>query len=684
MLCSLPQVPLRAVSPILRYCLVLLLLSSEPAFAEYPAAPDGQSDFLPTIARLELQDLLTQEVTSVLRKEQTLSTAPAAIFVLTAEDIRRSGATNIPDLLRIVPGVTVVRNNANSWSITARGFDTNGSAKLLVLIDGRSVYTPLFSGVFWDVQDVIFDDIERIEVIRGPGAVSWGENAVNGVINIITKRAKDTQGWFFEGGGGKEEQGFGSLQYGGQAGEDTSYRVFGKFFKRDSFTEANGENAQDGWDMARGGFRLDSKLSKRDDVSVQGALYNGDSAARVDRFESFAPPFTRLLKDDTDLGGGHLMATYNHTFSADSELTVRSYYDRTERFTQSAGEERDTWDLDVQHHLRASETHDLVYGGDIRFSNDEIRNGTDLQFDPTTQTDHLFTLFVQDQITIVPERFSLIPGIKLGYNSYSHMEYQPALKAVWTPGRDKTLWGSVSRAVRIPARLDQDVIAYGNGAVLPDGTPAVLQVLGSKDFEGEDLMAYEIGFRAEPVSSFSYDIATFFHRYRDLLSAEMLPPALVTDPGPPHLVSPLLINNEAHGDTFGAETAVSWKPADTVALTATYSFTKVNLAPNAGQSDIGSQTTERRTPVNQAGLRAHINLPWNLELDPALYYVDSTPGNDTDSYIRADARLGWLMHKNASVEFVVQDLFDNAHTESASGRNVGIERAYFGRVKLKF
>jgi iron complex outermembrane receptor protein len=480
---------------------------------------EDTADYLSQISELNLEDLLTQEVSTVLRKEQPLSGAAAAVYVLTAEDIRRSGAASLPEALRLVPGVTVTRTNAWNWEITVRGFDSDGSAKLLVLIDGRSVYSPLYSGVFWDVQNVVLSDVERVEVIRGPGAVSWGENAVNGVINIITKSAKDTQGGLVQGGGGKEEEGFGTLRYGGKISDDIHYRVYGTGFKRDNFRNIDGSDAKDGWNMAQGGFRIDGQLTEKNSFTAQGDIYDGDASENILRFESFAPPFTNRIKNQINLHGGNALLRFNRNESEESQLSFQTYYDRTERFTDLYSETRDTFDFDFQHHYKVSEHHDIVYGASHRITTADIDNWPSLGFYPQHRTDHLTTAFVQDEIKLVPETFSVIPGVKLGHNSYTGFEYQPALKAVWTPpDRRQTVWASISRAVRIPAAIDTDIQAFGLGSVAPDGTPMVLGLYGNPDFDSEKLLAYELGYRAEPSKQFSFDVALYYQDYDQLLS----------------------------------------------------------------------------------------------------------------------------------------------------------------------
>jgi iron complex outermembrane recepter protein len=312
-----------------------------------------------------LEDLMNIEVTSVSKREEKLFETAAAIYVITQEDIRRSGATSIPELLRMVPGLNVARIDANKWAISARGFNGQFANKMLVLIDGRSVYTPLFSGVYWDVQDTLLADIERIEVIRGPGATLWGANAVNGVINIITKSAKETQGGLLTVGGGSEETGLGSLRYGGPLGKAAHYRIYTKYFNRTDQVDGLGRSTTGQWAIHRGGFRLDWQASRRDAVTFQGDLYHG-SISQQAILPRLSPPFTVAVNDPADVGGLNLLTRWSRSASSKSDFTLQFYYDRTQRFDQVVDETRNTYDLDLQHHLAAGRRHDLVGGLGLR------------------------------------------------------------------------------------------------------------------------------------------------------------------------------------------------------------------------------------------------------------------------------------------------------------------------------
>src|SRR5947209_9123363 len=377
------------------------------AFGQTPPAQ-------PDLTELPIETLLQMEVTTVSRKSEKLSQSPAAVSVITQDDIRRSGVTSIPEALRLVPGLEVARLDASQWAISARGFNDVFANKLLVLQDGRSIYTPLFSGVFWDVQGTMLEDIERIEVIRGPGATLWGANAVNGVINIITRSARDTQGLLITGGGGTEEHDFGGVRYGGKFSEHAFFRIYGTYFNRDDSALPNGDDAHDGWQLGRGGFRLDWDVSEHNLLTLQFDLYRGTLHQVFGTFDPANPiNFTRVVRDEIDLAGENLLGRWSHSFSSDSDLRLQLYYDRTERNTVIFKEDRDTFDIDFQHRFPLGRRHDVIWGGGYRVTGDQVGNSPTISLTPDSRTTHLFSAFVQDEIALVPDRFRLTLGSKL-------------------------------------------------------------------------------------------------------------------------------------------------------------------------------------------------------------------------------------------------------------------------------
>src|ERR1700731_4640181 len=371
-----------------------------------------------TLKKLSVEQLVDIDVTSVSKYPEKFSEAAAAVAVLTSEDIERSGVTKIPDALRLVPGLDVAQVDAHTWAISSRGFNDIFADKLLVLIDGRTVYTPLFSGVFWDVQDTLLEDIDRIEVVRGPGATLWGANAVNGVINIITKSARDTQGLLLYGGGGTEEQGFTGARYGVKINDDAFVRIYAKYFSRDSSVLPDDTDAHDSWDMFRAGFRLDWDPTHQDSVTVQGDIYTGQQD-EVYTVPTTTFPFSGKISSTDNVSGGNVLGRWSERFSADSELTVQTYYDRTVRNSAIFAENRDTGDIDVQHRFGLGERQEIIWGFGFRVTHDDVLNSLNVALVPDSRTLKLYSAFVQDDIVIVPEQLRLTIGSKFEHNDFT-------------------------------------------------------------------------------------------------------------------------------------------------------------------------------------------------------------------------------------------------------------------------
>src|SRR5450432_462927 len=417
------------------------------AIAVGAAQPPPQTD----LSRLDVEDLMNIKVTSVSKREQSLSRTAAAVFVINQEDIRRSGATNIPDLLRMAPGVDVEQIDANAWAISVRGFNSRYSNKVLVLIDGRTVYTPSFSGVFWEHLDIPLDNIERIEVIRGPGATVWGANAVNGVISIFTKSSKDTKGGLVTAGGGSQTHALGLVQYGGTAGEDGAYRAFGKYFDVGNSVMPDGSPAADHWMRAHAGFRADWDLSSRDSLMVEGDLF-ANQGSQTRRSSLIATPFDRIFNERTDATGGNVLARWNHTLAGGSQTSFQTYYDTYRRDDMGVPEMLKTVDLDFQHHVAAGNRHDIVWGLSYRASNTALSPGYAIAFSPPSQTDSFYSGFVQDEIRVSDSLWFTI-GAKLEHNPYGGLELEPSARLAWSPsGGRHTIWAAASKAIRQPAR----------------------------------------------------------------------------------------------------------------------------------------------------------------------------------------------------------------------------------------
>jgi iron complex outermembrane receptor protein len=621
-----------------------------------PACSQEKPDDL---ANKSIEDLMNIEVTSASRKEQKLSTVAAAIFVITQEDIRRSAATNIPDLLRMVPGLDVAQINANTWAISARGFNLQFADKLLVLIDGRAVYTPLFGGVNWDTQDVPLEDIDRIEVIRGPGGTIWGANAVNGVINILTKTAADTQGGLVTAGGGTQSQGFGTVQYGGTIKEDSGYRVFVKYLNSGHFPNLNGQDGDDDWHLLHAGFRTDADLSPKDSLTTQGDIYTGQEGATIVH-SIFTPPENINVERLADLSGGNVLSRWTHIFSAHCDTTLQFYFDRYKRDGPEMEEARDTIDFDFQNHIGLGARNDLIWGAGYRHTADQTVGTIDQAFLPASFAAQLFEIFLQDQIALKPDRVALYLGSKLENSYFTSYDLQPSGRLAWTPTNRRTLWAAISRASRTPTRRDTGLDAAL--AALPGPTEVAL--VGNPDVHSEHVIAYEVGFRAQPTDRLSLDVTLFFNDYHSLESVEPLPPFFDPDSVPPLTVQPMSLGNKMYGTTEGVEFSSKWKVTNRWLLSPGYSFLEMHLHTQSGSMDTTSVAdAQGSNPGHQAQLRSHLELSKGLAWDINAYFVGPLPAQFVPSYTRLDSLLTWRFRERGELSFVGQNLLGDHHTE---------------------
>ena len=597
----------------------------------------------------------------------------------------------------MVPGLHVARIDSSKWAITARGFNGRFANKLLVLIDGRSVYSPLFSGVFWEIQDTMLEDVERIEVIRGPGGTMWGANAVNGVINIITKNAKDTQGLLLSGGAGTEVEGFGQARYGASLGENAHYRLYSKYITRDGFVEEDGHRADDGAHMYRGGLRLDWDLSASDSLTLSGDVQEGTLEQSYITVKQRAvaipfPPFAMGVRsletetDHTDVFTGNVLGRWSHEFDADSDLALQVYYDRSELDDLFFEETRDTLDLDFQHRFALGENHEVMWGFGYRVTRDDIPGTGQLRMVPDEETDDLWSAFVQDEMTLVEDRLRFTIGSKFEDNDYTGFEFQPSARLLLTPRSGLTLWASVSRAVRTASRVESDVSLN-----LADERPGVppevfLRFLGDGHLDSEDLLAYELGYRTQPAERLSLDIATFYHVYDNLRSGEPGAASMELDPPPPHFVVPLLLRNKVEGTTYGVEVSAKHQPLDWWRLEAGYTFLKLRLDAASESQDTSDGADE--DPEHQVFLRSSMDLPWKLELDVGCRYVSRIRGLGIGSSVQADARLSYRPTKNLEFAVVGQGVLHDRLQEYAPTwihtQRTEAERGVYASVTLRF
>jgi iron complex outermembrane receptor protein len=649
---------------------VATVLASPGPLAEAEEARKG-------LTELSLDELLSIEVTSVSKRPERFVEAPAAIYVITQEDIRRSGVTSIPEALRLAPGVHVARVNSNTWAIGIRGFTSALSRALLVLIDGRAVYSPLFAGVFWDVQDVLLEDIERIEVIRGPGGTLWGANAVNGVINIITKHARATQGGLVTGGGGTEERGFGGFRYGGTIGSNFHYRVYGKAFDRDSGFRPDGSEFDD-WRMARGGFRADWEPTLQDALTLQGDVYGGRAGRRT-TITRLSPPSVETVERDGDLSGGNVLARWHRVLDPTSDLTLQAYYDRTNRRDPSFREDRDTFDLDFQHRFSPFRRHQVTWGLGYRLTSGDADAVVEtVTFTPATRTDHLFSAFVQDEIVVVANLLRLTLGSKFEHNDYSGFEVQPSARLSWTPAPRHTVWAAVSRAVRTPSRVEHDL---GVTTLVTTARPTFITITGNEGFDSEEVLASELGYRVQPADRLFVDLAAFYNRYDNLLSVEPGRPVVSAS----RTAIPTSLGNGFRADGYGAEVALEWLPVAWWRLGAAYAYLELDLEKKAGSTDPATaSTTEGSSPHHQVSVRSFINLPGNFELDLVLRHVSRLAAQRVGAYTNLDARLGWRPTRNLEVSVVGQNLLEPEHREFGGVTSSEVQRGVYGKVTLQW
>lgn len=629
------------------------------------AAAQGSLDDLSELSFESLGEI----VTSVSKKPEPAFQAPAAIYVITQEDIRQSGMTAIPELLRMVPGLQVSRGDSYGWTVTSRGFTDSGFGnKLLVLMDGRSLYTPLFSGMYWDTQDTILDDIDRIEIIRGPGATLWGANAVNGVINIITKSSKETQNTLVSFGAGNEEKGFAETRYGGAINENLHYRIYGKRFNRSAQNTVSGVDADNSWYSNRAGFRVDYDKSPDDNFTIQGDLYDG----RID-LELADLPTGILVNDSLRIAGYNTIGRWNHTHEDGAKTMVQAYFDRTERHYSLLKQDINTLDLEYQYAKKINAKNDLIVGAGYRLITDDLRGNNIISYDPTSRSRDLLSAFIQDKYTIKPDKLYLTVGSKFEHNDFTGFEIQPNARITWLPTSNQTVWAAVSRAVRTPNRSEDDI----NIAV----APGFVNWVGNRDFESEILVAHELGYKVRVTPKLTLDTAAFYNDYDKLRTNE------VGSNPPAGSVLALPFDNKAKAESYGFEVSGSWDVLDYWNLKAAYSFLTIDVHKIDGSTSSSVEQDEGKSPRNQFNLRSQLYLPRNIELSNSLYFVEDIKATNISSYVRFDTRVAWEPTPGLELSLAGFNLLDDKHQEAGAplhGVANEISRSVYGKVTLRF
>ena len=613
-----------------------------------PAAPA-----LSELKKLSVEELMNVEVTSVSRRPEKLSETASAIQVITDGDIRRSGATNLAEALRLASNLEVAQIDSRQWAISARGFNNASANKLLVLMDGRTLYSPLHAAVFWDVQDTLLEDIDRIEVISGPGAAQWGANAVNGVINITTKSAKDTQGLIVEGGGGSTLSGFGGVRYGGTVAPGVHYRIYGKYFDRDRTTFASGRDGANNWDMSQGGFRMDWDTTATDLLTLQGDGYNGRTG--------------QPAAGDIRVSGGNVLGRWSRALSEKSNVSLQWYWDRTHRrIPGTFAEDLDTYDIDFQHRLALGDRHDVVWGASYRLIDDQQLNDYPvLAFLPAHVRRESFSVFVQDEISLVKDHLHLTLGTKLEHNFYTGFESQPSARLTWLASKEQTVWAAVSRAVRTPSRIDGEFYS-------PRDPPYTL-LQGNPNFASEELLAYELGWRVQPQPNLSLAMAAFYHDYDKLRTTERVNPAVPF---------PLYLANGQEGTSTGVELTADYRATDKWRLRAGYTELHLDLRNKPGSTSPAPTDTD---PEHQFSLRSSLDLPGRFEFDANYRFVARIPSQHLPAYDELDLRLGWQPTTQLELSVVGQNLLRDRHAEfNTAATRQYIERSVYGKVTWRF
>lgn len=642
----------------------LLFTLTSASFLASPSRgePSPREDY----GDLSLEELLNETVTSVSRHEQKLADAPAAASVLSNDAIRRSGATSIPDALRLVPGLNVAAVNSRESAISARGYNGVFSTKLLVLVDGRAVYTPLFAGVLWDLQQTPLEDVDRIEVIRGPGATVWGANAVNGVINIVSRSARDTQGGWVYAGGGNIDQEMAGVRYGGKVGENTYYRVFGTHQSNSDFRTASGASGEDSWRAQHGGFRVDHYSDVNTQLTWQAdatrvKFYNGES--KGNNLNTLGR-WTRRLTDD-------------------SSVEVQAYYDRTSHNEIARAHARfNTTDVNLQHNFRLGTRNDLTWGLGYRYISTTIR-----QTNPIVQVRHgnikqqLYSAFVQDELHLVPDKLTLTGGVKFEHNDYTGEEIQPSARLVFKPAANQTVWSAVSRAVRTPDQvesMDAFGVTLGAPFVGPDGGLYLPTATGNANPRSEVLWAYEVGYRIQPSKNVSVDLATFYHDYSRLITYGDVQRFV---PGAPVGIAETPAANLFDGHSYGGEASITVSPATMLRLTASYAYVvqKVNGPARASREQL------QTPPRHQGTLRASYDLSRKVSTDGQVRYVGAVEG--VRSYVALDLRLAYRPSERLELALVGQNLTDNRHPEQVAATLTKVSevpRSFYGKLTFRF
>ena len=637
----------------------------------------ASADSLSALKQMSLDELADLRVSIASNRPERLEDAAAAVYVITAEDIRRSGATTLPELLRTVPGMDVARISASEWAVSSRGFNNQFANKLLVMVDGRSIYTPLFSGVIWDEQNIVLQDVERIEVVRGPGGATWGANAVNGVINIITKPAEDTQGTLVSAVGGDRQSEL-VARSGFKLGESGHARLYTKVHQQDGLEKAFRSEAPDpDWSGGRAGFRGDWNWGDTG-LMVQGEVYR------------------ERIASERQYSGGHLLGYWESAFQDGAKDVFQGYVhrfslDKWQVFGNAAEGTVDTLDLGYRHQFASMGAHNLIAGLTYRAVRLDVNAVAPTAIAGSNRTDQLFSAFLQDDITLSPDQLYLTLGVKAEHNDFTGMEWQPSARLRWSPPGRGTLWAAISRAVRTPSSIeDSGTIVSGVApSTATSGLPLVILSTGNADMDAETLTGYEIGYRIPATARLGLDATVFLNDYDQLRSVDMIgSPTLVPLPSP-YLLWLSEVGNNLQGQTKGFELAADYRPRDEWRLRAAYSYLRIDLTPNPENTDLAPVQAEGESPNHQFSLVSNLDLRHDLELDVQARYVGELPAFAVKAYFTADARLDWRVGRHLDLALVGRNLLGPNHLEYgtsaiASSEAYLISREFYLTMNWRF
>lgn len=638
---------------------------------------------------MDMSQLMDITITSVSKKEQKLSDAAAAIFVITQEDIRRSGVTHIADALAMAPGIQVAKISASKWSVSSRGFSGYTSNKLLVLIDGRSVYSPAYSGTLWDMQNTLLEDIEQIEIIRGPGGTLWGANAVNGVINIITKNSAETKGGLVRAGVGSEETLQGAVRYGGELNDSIDGRIYATFNDRDSNKLASSsldyirtsEDANDDWQNFQTGYRVDGRVGDDAEWTLQGDVFKNKGDQIIYPYWIATSPYLTEKEGTIDSNGGNLLGRYQRHISNSSSFSVQTYYDNTERDDNYYSYSSNTFDLEVQYETKLGERNNFTTGAGYRYISGNFNDSFQIQV--KDRDDQLFSAFLQDEITLIEDTLWFTAGLKWEKNDYTGTEWQPSARLMWKPGENHTLWSSVARAVRTPSSAEHD------GAILVASYPtqdglSTSYILGDKDFESEIVYAYELGYRWQTSADFAIDLATFYNDYEDLYTLA---------PGAGESGTDFSFINGVEGEGYGVEIAADWQTTSWISFALAYSYLHMEEATDNIRAGFFSDAS----PNHQVSLRSSVDLSKKWQANIWLRYVDEIIARNStdvvagtialDDYVLLDLNLIWKIDEDLEIMLTGQNLINDSNLQYVSEvitPATEIERGVYLKLTYRF